>query len=223
VTVTNGTAEVHFAFFLTNISSGDVIINSVYTSCGCTVAKLPEQPWKVAAGTNGQIQATMNLAGKMGSITKTLTVVSDKGTKMLLVKSTIMPPAMTDATRDMNQKLALADRQAVFKGECASCHVEPARNLVGQALYEKACGICHEAEHRASMVPNLHALKNPTNADYWKNWITHGKAGTLMPAFSQAEGGILTDEQIASLVNYLTSAIPSKSASQTGAPAMKTN
>src|SRR5690349_2057568 len=41
VTVTNGTTEAHFTFNLTNISSGDVIINFVQTSCGCTVAKLP--------------------------------------------------------------------------------------------------------------------------------------------------------------------------------------
>src|SRR5262249_32802897 len=70
-------------------------------------------------------------------------------------------------------------------------------------------GVCHESAHRASMVPNLHALPHETNAEYWKNWITQGKAGTLMPAFSQAQGGILTDSQIDSLVSFLKAAIPS--------------
>ena len=40
-----------------------------------------------------------------------------------------------------------------------------------------------------------------------------------MPAFAISEGGILSDEQITSLVNYLTTAIPSKPA----APVIKLN
>ena len=34
VSVTNGTTEAHFVFNLTNISSGEVIINWVQASCG---------------------------------------------------------------------------------------------------------------------------------------------------------------------------------------------
>ena len=37
VNVPNGTAEAHFSFNLTNISSGEVTINSVTTSCGGTL------------------------------------------------------------------------------------------------------------------------------------------------------------------------------------------
>jgi hypothetical protein len=58
-------------------------------------------------------------------------------------------------------------------------------------------------------VPNLHKLPDPTNAAFWKNWIMHGKPGTLMPAFAQSEGGFLSDMQIESLVAYLTMTIPS--------------
>ena len=34
------------------------------------------------------------------------------------------------------------------------------------------------------MVPDLHALKTPTNVEFWRIWIAHGKPGSLMPAFS---------------------------------------
>jgi mono/diheme cytochrome c family protein len=222
VTVPNGTPNAQFTFNLTNVSSEVVSINSATTSCGCTVASLPENPWHLAPGKNGQISATMNLAGKSGTTVKTITVASDKGTKILYVQATILPPAaapqMTAMDREQNQKLAIADRQAVFKGECAKCHAEPAMNKFGQPLYVAVCGVCHEAEHRATMVPNLHTIAQETNAEFWKNWIAHGKLNTLMPAFSIADGGILSDEQINSLVNYLVAVIPSKPA----VPAPKT-
>ena len=217
VTVPSGTPTANFTFNLTNASAEVVTIESARTSCGCTVASLPSQPWKIAPGTGGQISASMNLAGKTGTTVKTITVTATGGlTKVLYVQSTIMPPAaaasMTAMDREANQKLAIADRQGVFKGDCASCHAVPTKGLFSQALYDKACGICHEAEHRATMVPNLHAITQETNAEFWKNWIAHGKPGTLMPAFSLPDGGVLSDEQITSLVNYLVVAIPSKPA-----------
>ena len=215
-TVAHGTIETKFSFWLTNVSQEVITINGVHTSCGCTAAQLPAVPWRIEPGASGQIGATMNLANKSGTITKTVTVNTDKGSKPLLVKSIILPPTaeqMQMGDRENNMKIALADRQAVFRGDCARCHSD-SKDKTGHQLFTSVCGVCHEAEHRAAMVPDLRALKNPTNADYWRNWVTHGKAGTLMPAFSEKEGGILTDEQIESLVKYLSEAIPSKTASQ---------
>lgn len=212
-TVPFGSAEAKFEFSLTNISSGPITITSVATSCGCTVAKLPAQPWFLAPGSNGEIHVTMNILNKSGRITKIVTVNSDKGSKMLLVNTTILPGtgsagAMGD--RERNQQIATADRQAVFRGDCARCHAQPAQNKYGKDLYVAACGVCHESDHRATMVQNLHAIPQETNADFWRNWITNGKTGTLMPAFAQAQGGPLSDAQIGSLVQYLVVAIPSK-------------
>lgn len=212
--VTNGIVDVHFKFWLTNVSSSDVIINSVSTSCGCTAAKLPEQPWRLIPGTNGEIGVTMNVANKSGIVQKSVTINTDKGSKMLFVKANILPPTaeqMAANERENNQKIALADRQAVFRGDCARCHADSI-NKSGKELYTSVCGVCHEADHRATMVPNLHALTQPTNAEYWRNWITKGKQGTLMPAFAQAEGGILSDAQVESLVKYLMETISSKPA-----------
>ena len=217
VSVTNGTMEAHFTFSLTNISSAPVTINFVQTSCGCTVARLPATPWVLTPNEHGEISATMQLAGTPpgGTKTKTLTVNSDKGTKALLVAATILPePApMTEMDRTNNLKMAAADRQAVFKGDCIRCHVTTAKDSaghdkMGQELYAAVCGICHEAEHQASFVPNLHRIPEPTSAEFWRNWIMHGKPGSLMPAFAKAEGGILSDEQTESLVQYLSATIP---------------
>jgi mono/diheme cytochrome c family protein len=213
-TVTNGTVEAYFSFTVTNISTTNVVVTAANGSCMCTVAKLPDLPWTIAPGAGGEIKAVMNLVGKSGQVPKVISVVTDKGTKMLTVTANILPPVaapqMTAADREKNMKAATADRQAVFKGDCAKCHAEPAKGKMGQQLFVSVCGVCHESDHRASMVPNLHTIAQETNAEFWRNWILHGKPGSLMPAFSQAEGGILTDAQVTSLVNYLTAAIPSK-------------
>jgi mono/diheme cytochrome c family protein len=82
------------------------------------------------------------------------------------------------------------------------------------ALYNAVCAVCHEGEHRATMVPDLHMLKVPTNDQFWRIWIAHGKPGSLMPAFSNSDGGPLNDLQIASLAAYLNAAIPSRIAPQ---------
>jgi mono/diheme cytochrome c family protein len=211
--VNAGEPEAHFKFNLTNVSAEAVTIHSVATSCGCTTAHLPPMPWKLEPGTNGEINVTLNLAGKSGTVFKTVTVSTDKGNKTLMVKAVIVaPPAgqMPVSEREQNQKLALADRQAIFKDDCARCHVAPAAGKTGKELYVSMCGICHEAEHRATMVTDLHALNHETNPDFWKFMISYGKPGSLMAAFAQSQGGPLGDEQIASLVNYLVETIPSK-------------
>ena len=203
----------NYLFQITNVSPAEITISRVQPSCGCTTAQLPPMPWKLPAGGNGQIPVTMNVQGKSGLVVKTLTVFTDQGQKILMIKTTILPPdpqLMTAADRDRNQLLAKTDRQVVFKGDCAHCHVEPVIGKFGKELYVAACGICHEAEHRATMVPDLRNLPNDTNAEYWKLMCTIGKEGSLMPAFAQAHGGPLSDAQITSLVTYLGANFPAQ-------------
>ncbi len=205
--------QAHFTFSFTNISPGNVAIVKVKPSCGCTTAQLPPLPWIVAAGASGQIPLTVNLAGKSGTVFKTVNVSTDKGSKTLMLRINILPPVipmMTDADRARGLAAAKVDRQAVFKNDCATCHAKPAEGKYGPALFNAVCAVCHEAEHRATMVPDLHAIKTPTNVDFWQTWIMHGKPGSLMPAFCTAEGGPLNDMQIASLAIYLNATIPSK-------------
>lgn len=218
-----GESSAHFTFYLTNVSKEVVLVNSVRTSCGCTVAQLPEQPWRLAPGTNGPINVTVNLAGKSGTIVKSVTADTSAGVKSLLVKVNIPAasgqPAVAsgvDVDRMRNMQMAMADRQVVFKGDCAKCHSQPAVGKVGGELYTAACGICHDSANRAALVPDLKALKHPTNAEHWKKWIVSGKPNSMMPAFSKSEGGPLDDPQIESLVKYLTETIPSVSPATAG-------
>jgi mono/diheme cytochrome c family protein len=208
-----GDTNAPFTFTLTNTSSTNVTVNEVHTSCGCTVAKLPSQPWILAPGTNGQIHVSVDLRGKRGQITKLVYVNGTTGSKTLTVKVTIpdaQPGPMAD--RAKNVQIAIADRQAVFKNDCASCHAAPTAGKQGEALYAAACAICHEAEHRASMVPDLRHLNHSTDRIYWKVWATQGKPGSLMPGFGKADGGPLTEGQIDSLADYLVAHIPTRPA-----------
>jgi cytochrome c553 len=80
----------------------------------------------------------------------------------------------------------------------------------GPELFTALCAVCHEASPRATMVPDLHNLNVPTSEEFWRTWITSGKAGTLMPAFDSAQGGPLTQMQISSLATHLNTKIPSQ-------------
>jgi hypothetical protein len=128
---TNAAAEdatAHFVFAFTNVTSGNVAILDVHPSCGCTTAQLPPRPWIIPAGTNEQFGVTVNLAGKSGTIWKTVKVTTDQGFMQLMVKITIHPPVvptLSDADRAHGMEMAKADRQAVFKNDCALCHVKP--------------------------------------------------------------------------------------------------
>lgn len=199
---------------VTNVSNAEVSINSLRTSCGCTVAQLPTTPYKLLPGSNVPINVTMDLRGKSGSVTKSVSVDTSVGFKSLLVKVNIpadatqntaaaTPGAAGNMDRAKNIQSALADRQAVFKGDCASCHVEKGKGKMGQELYAASCGICHDAEHRAAMVPDLKVPRSQRDLAFWQKWIMEGKPGTMMPAFAQIHGGPLTQDQIDSLTVYL--------------------
>lgn len=203
-----------FSFALTNVSDAEVTINWVRPSCGCTVAKLPPTPWKIAPNESGLIELSVDLKGKHGTLSKYVVVNTSRGQKILNIKVHIPERAITRGmdARMRNLRLAAADRQIVFRGQCASCHATPAIGKMGGELFAAACAICHEAPERATMVPDLRALKVDPTFDYWKHWITNGKPGSLMPAFAKDQGGPLTPEQIDSLAEFLTENYPQRDA-----------
>jgi hypothetical protein len=96
---------------------------NVHPSCGCTTAQLPPMPWVLEPAANGQIKLTVNLAGKSGTLFKTVSITTDKGSKTLTLQIKILPPVvptLTDADRMHGVEMAKADRQAVFKNDCAT-------------------------------------------------------------------------------------------------------
>jgi mono/diheme cytochrome c family protein len=190
-----------------------VTILNVHPSCGCTTAQLPPTPWTIPPGAFEQIPVTVNIVGKHGMLPKSINVSTDHGSKGLWMSINILPPVvpkMTDADRARGISAAKADRQAVFHDDCATCHIQKGEGKYGKDLYDSVCAVCHEASPRATMVPDLHNLKVSTSDAFWRTWIAHGKAGSLMPAFSTTDGGPLSDLQIASLAVYLDQVFPSK-------------
>jgi len=184
----------------------------VHPSCGCTTAELPPRPWLLLPGTNSTIRVNVNLAGKSGNVFKSVAVMTDKGKTDLMLRINIQAalPAkpMSEEERARGVAAAKLDRQAVFRGDCASCHANNVQGKYAKQLFDAVCAVCHEANPRATMVPDLRQLKDPTSEEFWRTWITAGKAGTLMPAFATSQGGPLNDMQINSLAIYLNSLIP---------------
>lgn len=235
-----GDATANYTFWFTNTSPGEVVINAVRTSCGCTVPKLPATPWRIQPGTNGPIEVTLDLRGKSGAIAKGVTVETSAGIKSLIIKANIPTdaaaagsftvnhsghPPMADMERLENMQKALKDRQVVFKdAKCAECHAKPALGQTdGAAIYRGVCATCHDSQFRAAAVTDLKALKHETDLDYWKYWITHGKEGSMMPAFGKEHGGPLTEQQINALAAFCFNTFKAVPASATQAPVITTN
>jgi mono/diheme cytochrome c family protein len=218
-----GDTECHLAYNFTNLSADNVVILNLHPGCGCTSTEHPPLPWTNAPGAGGRIPVNVNLSGKTitpGQQFKTLDVTTDKGIKHLTFRINVQPvelPVLTDAERARDLAAAQADRQTLFQGDCIACHVKPGAGKYGKELYDAACGICHEGEHRSALVPDLHALKVSTNMDFWRTWIAHGKPGTLMPAFAKSDGGPLEDLQVVNLATYLNFVIPYRPATNAAA------
>ena len=81
--------EAHFTFNLANVSANPVVIYDTSTTCDCTVAKMPSSPWTIPPGGTGQIQATLDLHGKTGSVTNYIIVFTNKGNRMLTVAADV--------------------------------------------------------------------------------------------------------------------------------------
>lgn len=188
-------------FTVTNPSDQNVTVKAILPSCGCTSLRTPGFPWTLAPGETGTIEARVDLRGKVGQLHKRVTIYTTDNTVIMPMVIDIPEIPLSDE-RMRNQRLALADSRAIFRGECAKCHVEPAVGKTGAELYAAACAICHEAHPRATAVPEL----TPNSRNHWHTWIAHGRKGSLMPPFAQENGGILSREQIDSLVNYLATA-----------------
>jgi len=198
-------------FRVMNRGDRPVRISAVQPSCGCTVPQLPADPWIIAPGATSEMRLRVDFTSKEGELAKEVYVVSDLGTQRLHLTLTVPPRAIdSNPARRANVQLARADRQAVFRGDCARCHGTPTSGQTGVGLYVTACSSCHDSPHRASMVPELAIAKAPRDAAYWRDLVRHGRPGTLMPAFARAEGGPLSDEQVDSLVDYLQQTFPAK-------------
>jgi cytochrome c oxidase cbb3-type subunit 3 len=85
--------------------------------------------------------------------------------------------------------------------------VLPAHETNFEVLFARNCSGCHGADGKFGPAPPLNdpLLLAIIPDEVLIDMITHGRPGTPMPAFAQAESGSLTNEQIAILAKGLKS------------------
>ena len=79
--------SVSYDFEFTNISKEPIVLSNVQASCGCTTPTWPKEP--IAPGKTSKITATYNTQGRPGPFTKTITVTSNVGSKVLKISGTV--------------------------------------------------------------------------------------------------------------------------------------
>ena len=67
--------KVSYEFVFTNTGNQPLIITSAKGSCGCTVPEFPKEP--ILKNQKAKIKVTFDPAGKLGLVTKTVTIVSN--------------------------------------------------------------------------------------------------------------------------------------------------
>jgi len=85
-------------FEFTNTGNSPLIISRVYSSCGCTIPKKPEDP--IAPGATGVIEVKYDTK-RVGPIRKTITVYSnaEESTKAIKIKGNVI-----DSTKSVLEK-----------------------------------------------------------------------------------------------------------------------
>jgi hypothetical protein len=81
--VTEG-EKLSYIFTFENKGTGDLIINSASTSCGCTVPKYDTKP--IHSGDSGKLEVIFDTSGRNGIQTKVITVKSNASTPVVLLK-----------------------------------------------------------------------------------------------------------------------------------------
>jgi hypothetical protein len=74
-------------FTFVNKGKEPIIIQKAQPSCGCTVPSYSSEP--VMPGATGTINVAFHTKGKANAFTKTITVVSNAGTKVLTIKGNV--------------------------------------------------------------------------------------------------------------------------------------
>lgn len=79
--------DASFIFTFKNNGKEPIIIQKAQPSCGCTVPSFSSEP--VPPGASGKIDVSYHTKGRPNAFTKSITVVSNAGTKVLTIKGTV--------------------------------------------------------------------------------------------------------------------------------------
>ncbi len=168
---------------LQNITGHPVKILSLEPSCGCTEATVINR--SVGTGKAAIIRVTIDTAGKIGKILKTIEIMTDAASKPFILE-----------LRGLIKHTGggVVDSGAIFRGNCRRCHVgKNIKSKHGEILFDSVCFMCHK-DYSSLGLLSVGRLKKS---------ISNGLSDTSMPGFSETDGGPLNKEQIDSLVKFL--------------------
>ena len=78
--------KVRYTFTFENAGSGNLVIQSATTTCGCTVPRYDRRP--IAPGKGGKLDVEFDTSGRNGMQTKTITVQSNATVPVVILKIT---------------------------------------------------------------------------------------------------------------------------------------
>lgn len=193
-------------FLIYNVGGKHLRINDVQTSCGCTLAQLSKK--LIAPGDFARIDVTLDTSIKLGKVRKQITVKSNDPQRPelpLFLVGQVLPKKMASHAQ---VTLTPQDKLVLFKGDCATCHVQAGKGKTGQALFVADCAMCHgiNGQGHLSAGPSLlgRNYDDEATAKRARTIIATGSPNSpQMPPFSQKQGGPLTDDEIDSLVAFL--------------------
>jgi len=195
-----------------NEGGAPLAIVSTHPSCGCTVSRVDRK--EIPPGESGTLEVTFDPAGQEGSVRRTITVVTndpDRPNTILSIRAKVLPRAQPLAVKGH----PVWAGQSLLMGSCAGCHAAPAAGKTGEALWAAICAMCHGAKAEGGLAPGLRAPDYLASHDdrALAEAIAYGTANPRMPGYSEAMGGPLSRDQIASLVRLLRQWGPARAAS----------
>lgn len=189
-------------FVIKSVGTDTLEIVSANPSCGCTAVLLDPAKKRLAPGQSVDLKVTFDAHNKApGNMTKVITISSNAvngAQRQLRITGDIFKSTVAHAGAAMSI-------QGVFEGSCASCHVDKGKGELGAKLYEADCALCHgdPKEHKPGADIASDAMMNYEPSE-WKKIIADGIPNSNMPAFHTRHKGPLNDEEIASLVDYMS-------------------
>jgi cytochrome c553 len=183
------------SFDITNAGDEVLVIEEIGATCGCTVTDYLSG--ELAPGEKVTIHFQVFSRGKSGNIRKGIKIsTNDPDNRKIWVY------AHLNVKLQEHQQM---DHSAVFKGECGTCHAQPAKNLMDEALFEAVCFMCHGHHGLGGLAKELNDFEYVSQHDeeYFRTIISSGMENTSMPAFSKQHGGPLNEAQIESLVQLI--------------------
>lgn len=193
---------VEHVFVVRNDGTDSLVISNTQSSCGCTTSMLDNS--RLAPGQIGKLKAVFNSAGKMGHITKTIYIYSNDVTnpnKTVQITADIQTEAPSTHGGMMKGAVHL---EGIFEGDCATCHVDKGKGLMGKDLFVADCGVCHGTTADGKPGPDLHSQPMQKHSkDEIVRIMTEGIPNSMMPAFGKAHQGPLSAEEINSVADYI--------------------